>query len=207
MIEHGPLLEKLLEGAFICAETDEHHYRKLERENLREDLNHFLRPLNRRIAQSEDGSVFFLAYQQLDEHARAALSSQFNQTIQSLMPMLEWMQLVQETMGRDGALCAGDTIRLQEFALKVEDNQSLKQRLSQLASDRLFKSNSDQPDMQIKQLFKRIKELGYVHQPNKDSQVFRVTGKIEHLIELVRFIKDEENLPLEDLSPEQGDMF
>lgn len=207
MIEHGPLLEKLLEGAFICTVTDEHAFHKLQNENLRDDLNHFLRPLNRRIAQSEDGSVFFLAYHELNESARAQLSNQFSTTFQSLLPMLEWMQLLQEALGRDGALTAGDTIKLQEFALKVEDNQSLKQRLAVLVSDRLFKSTSDKLDMQIKQLFNRIRELGYLYQPHKDRQFYIVTGKIEHLVELVRFIKDEENLPLDEEVPEQGAMF
>ena len=207
MIEHGPILEKLLRGEFICAVTDEHNHHKLQSEALREDLNHYLRPLNRRIAQSDDGAVFFLAYKDITNEAREDLSAQFSQTIQSLLPMLDWMLLVQESLGRDGVMSAGDTIKLQEFALKVEDNQSLRQRLEQLANDRLFKSNSDQLDMQIKQVFRRIKELGYLHQPHKDRQVFYVTGKVDHLIELVRFIKDEENLPLEEDAPEQGSMF
>ena len=204
MLEHGPLLEKLLEGKFICEVTDEHNYRKLQNERVRDDLNHFLRPLNRRIAQSEDGTVYFLAYHDINTDVRQQLTSQFSQTIQSLMPMLDWMLLVQEAMGHDGVLAAGDHIRLQEFTVKVEDNQSLRLRLQQLAQDRLFKSTSEQLDMQIKQVFRRVKELGYLHQPHKDRQVFTVTGKIEHLIELVRFIKDEENLPLEDGNPEQG---
>jgi hypothetical protein len=207
MIEHGPLLERLLAGEYICAVTDEHSFHKLQNDNLRTDLNHFLRPLNRRVAQSEDASVFFLAYCEMNQDARAQLTQQFSMTIQSLLPMLEWMQLVQEALGRDGALTAGDTIKLQEFALKVEDNQSLRLRLGQLATDKHFKSTSDQPDMQIKQVFKRIKELGYLHQPHKDRLFYIVTGKIEQLIELVRFIKDEENLPLDEATPEQESMF
>jgi hypothetical protein len=207
MIEHGPLLERLLEGAYVCAITDEHGYHKLQDENVRDELNHFLRPLNRRIAQSDDGSVYFLAYHDLNDGARQRISQQFNVTIQSLLPMLEWMQLVQEALGRDGALTAGDTIKLQEFSLKVEDNQSLRQRLAQLATDRHFKSVSEQADTQIKQVFKRIKEMGYLHQPHKDRLFYIVTGKIEQLIELVRFIKDEENLPIDEVTPEQGAMF
>ncbi len=207
MIEHGPLLERLLEGEFICAVTDEHSFHKLQNPTLVEDLNHFLRPLNRRVATSEDGAVYFLAYCELNQEARQQLSQQFSATVQSLLPMLEWMQLVQEALGRDGALTAGDTIKLQDFESKVVDNQSLLQRLSQLASDRHFRSASDKPDMQIKQVFKCIRELGYLHQPHKDRLFFIVTGKIEQLVELVRFIKDEENLPIEDDVPEQEAMF
>ncbi|MEO9945238.1 hypothetical protein [Paraglaciecola sp.] len=206
MIEHGPLLERLLEGEFICAVTDEHSFHKLQNEALVEEFNHFLRPLNRRVAKSDDASVYFLAYCDLSQNARHHLSQQFSTTVQSLLPMLEWMQLVQEALGRDGALSAGDTIKLQDFESKVVDNQSLMQRLAHLAADKVFKSTSDKVDMQIKQVFKRIKELGYLHQPHKDRLFYIVTGKIEHLIELVRFIKDEENLPIDDV-PEQEAMF
>jgi hypothetical protein len=207
MIEHGPLLERLLEGEFICSITDEHNFHKLQNDELVEDFNHFLRPLNRRVAKNDDGSVYFLAYCDLTQDARQHINHQFANTVQSLLPMLEWMQLVQEALGRDGALSAGDTIKLQDFESKVVDNQSLIQRLSQLANDKVFKSTSDKPDMQIKQVFKRIKELGYLYQPHKDRLFYRVTGKIEQLIELVRFIKDEENLPIDDDTPEQEAMF
>lgn len=207
MIENGPLLERLLEGEYICSVTDEHSFHKLQNDELVDDLNHFLRPLNRRVAKNDDGSVYFLAYCDLNQNARQHLSQQFTSTVQSLLPMLEWMQLVQEALGRDGALSLGDTIKLQDFESKVVDNQSLIQRLAHLANDKVFKSTSDKPDMQIKQVFKRIKELGYLHQPHKDRLFFIVTGKVEQLIELVRFIKDEENLPIDDEIPEQEVMF
>ncbi|MDX3774615.1 hypothetical protein QE250_10865 [Chromatiaceae bacterium AAb-1] len=198
MIQHGPLLERLLAGEFICQISDEDSYRHLQHEQTRQDINHFLRPLNRRLAHSSDGSVYFLAYHELHKTAREHLSQQFAQTMQSLLPLLEWMQLVQEALGRDGALTAGDTIKLQEFVLKTEDNQSLRQRLSALASDRFFNSQSDAPDNQIKQVFRRLKEKGYLLQPHSERQYYIVTGKIDYLIELIRFIRDEEHLPVDD---------
>jgi len=138
MLQHGPLLERLLAGDFICKITDEDAYRHLSLEQTQQDINHYLRPLNRRLVSNDDHSVYFLGYHELNKDAREQLSSQFALTVQSLLPLLEWLQLVQETMGRDSALTAGDTIKLQEFVLRTEDNQSLRQRLSQLASDRFF---------------------------------------------------------------------
>ena len=58
-------------------------------------------------------------------------------------------------------------------------------------------------DAQVKQLFKRLKEHGYLLQPHAERQVFIVTGKIDYLIEVVRFIRDEENLPI-DAEREEG---
>ncbi|EHR41245.1 MAG: hypothetical protein PHE38_15375 [Alishewanella agri] len=202
MLQHGPLLERLLAGDFICRITDEDAYRHLSLEQTQQDINHYLRPLNRRLVSNDDQSVYFLGYYELSKEAREQLSQQFAQTVQSLLPLLEWLQLVQETLGRDSALTAGDTIKLQEFVLRTEDNQSLRQRLNTLASDRFFNSQSEQLDSQVKLIFRRLKEHGYLLQPHADRQYYIVTGKIDYLIDVIRFIRDEEHLPVED-TPQQ----
>ena len=198
MLQHGPLLERLLAGDFICQVSDEDAFRHLSNEQTQQDINHYLRPLNRRLVANDDHSVFFLGYHELTKDAREQLSSQFALTVQSLLSLLEWLQLVQETLGRDSALTAGDTIKLQEFVLRTEDNQSLRQRLNQLASDRFFNSQSEQLDNQIKLIFRRLKEHGYLLQPHQDRQYYIVTGKIDYLIDVIRFIRDEEHLPVDD---------
>ena len=198
MLQHGPLLERLLAGDFICQISDEDAFRHLSNEQTQQEINHYLRPLNRRLVANDDNSVFYLGYHELTKDAREQLSSQFALTVQSLLPLLEWLQLVQETLGRDSALTAGDTIKLQEFVLRTEDNQSLRQRLNQLASDRFFNSQSEQLDNQIKLIFRRLKEHGYLLQPHQDRQYYIVTGKIDYLIDVIRFIRDEEHLPVDD---------
>lgn len=202
MIEHGPLLERLLAGEFVCPISDESGYRHLADEETREAIDAYLRPLNRRLASSEDGSVYFLAWRQLNDSARDQLSRQLGDTLNSLLPLLEWLQLVQEALGRDTLAAPGDVLKPAEFSAKCEDNQSLRERLERLATDSFFGSQSDQLDAQVKQVFKRLKEHGYLLQPHSERQVFVVTGKIDYLVDLVRFIRDEENLPIEAGSEE-----
>lgn len=198
LLQQGPLLERLLAGEFVCRVTDEDAFRHLQEAQTQEDINHFLRPLNRRLVTNDEQSVFFLGYSELNKGAREQLAAQFTQTVQSWLPLLEWMQWVQETLGRDAALTAGDTLKLQEFVLRTEDNQSLRQRLQQLANDRFFNSQSEQVDSQIKLVFRRLKEHGYLIQPHAERQYYIVTGKIDYLIDLIRFVRDEENLPVDD---------
>ena len=204
MLQHGPLLERLLAGDFICQVSDEDAFRHLSAEQTQQEINHYLRPLNRRLVSNDDNSVYFLAYHELNKAAREQLSGQFALTVQSLLPLLEWLQLVQETLGRDSALTAGDTIKLQEFVLRTEDNQSLRQRLNQLASDRFFNSQSDALDNQVKLIFRRLKEHGYLLQPHQDRQYYIVTGKIDYLIDIIRFIRDEEHLPVDDTPTQEA---
>lgn len=198
MIQHGPLLERLLAGDFVCAISDPDGYRHLSDGETRDAINHYLRPLNRRLASNDDKSVYFLAYQELTPEAREQISHQFALTVQSLLPVLEWLQLVQETLGHDSALSAGDTLKMQEFVLRAEDNQSLRQRLQTLANDRFFNSQSEALDQQVKLIFRRLKDHGYLQQPHGDRHYYVVTGKIDYLLDMIRFIRDEEHLPVED---------
>ncbi|MGC3875295.1 condensin complex protein MksE [Halomonas sp. GXIMD04776] len=201
MIEHGPLLERLLAGEFICAVSDESAFRRLEDEQTREQIDTYLRPLNRRLASNPEGSVYFLAWRQINDNARDQLSRQLGDTLNSLLPLLEWLQLVQEALGRDTLLAPGDVLKPAEFSAKCEDNQSLRERLERLATDSFFGSQSEQLDAQMKQVFKRLKEHGYLLQPHAERQVYLVTGKIDYLVDLVRFIRDEENLPVDEEGP------
>lgn len=201
MIEHGPLIERLLAGDFICAVSDENAFRRLQDEQTREQLDTYLRPLNRRLAANPEGSVYFLAWRNVNDEAREQLSQQLGETLHSLLPLLEWLRLVQEALGRDALVAPGDVLKPAEFSAKCEDNQSLRERLERLATDSFFGSQSEQLDAQLKQVFKRLKEHGYLLQPHADRQVFLVTGKVDYLIDLVRFIRDEENLPIDEEAP------
>lgn len=203
MLLHGPLLERLLAGEFVCAVSDESAFQRLQDEALRDALDSYLRPLNRRLASNAEQSVYFLAWRQLDDSAREQLSRQLGDALNSLLPLLEWLQLVQEALGRDSVLTPGDVLKPGELQAKSEDNPSLRERIERLATDSFFGSQSDQLDAQIKQVFKRLKEHGYLLQPHGERQVYLATGKVDYLLDLVRFIRDEERLPVTEESDAQ----
>ncbi|MFG6668552.1 hypothetical protein ACGK9R_15795 [Halomonas sp. HNIBRBA4712] len=196
MVSHGPLLERLLAGEFVCAVSDEAAFKRLQDDALREAFDAYLRPLNRRLATNDDQSVYFLAWRQLDDAAREQLTRQLSDTVHSLLPLLEWLQLVQEALGRDSVPAPGDVLKPGELQAKSEDNPSLRERIERVAGDSFFGSQSDQLDAQLKQVFKRLKEHGYLLQPHAERQVYLVTGKVEYLLDIVRFIRDEERLPV-----------
>src|SRR5690554_63640 len=203
MIQHGPLIEKLLAGQFICAVSEPAYFQRLQDHQVRNNIDEYLKPLNRRLATTEDNEVYFLGWCELTSELREQLKQQFITTLSSLLPLLDWMQLVQEALGRDATVSPGDTIKLHEFVQKTEDHEGLRQRFSQLASDRFFNSHAEALDAQVKTVFRRLKEHGYLEQPHSDRQYYLVTGKVNYLIELLRFIRDEENLPVEDSTTQE----
>lgn len=198
MIQYGALLEYLLAGGFVCAVSDSYNHQRLQQEDTRQAIDDYLRPLNRRLACSADGGVWYLAWCELNPELRDALSQQLRDILDSLLPMLTLMQLVQDTTGSDRVLSAEDVLNRHDIAARIESNPSLRQQLQQLCATRLFQSQSEEVGGQLKLVFERLRQLGYLLQPHKDRQHFIVTGKIDYLLELVRFIQEEERIRIDE---------
>lgn len=207
MMQHSHLLEQLLSGGFICEVTDSQAFRHLQDEQQREAIDQYLRPLNRRLASNPEGKVWFLAWRELTQPLRDQLSQQFKETLDSLIPMLKLLQLTQETMGHETVLTANDILNRHELAARIENNPSLREQLHALVQTRFFQSQSEDVAGQLKQVFERLRSNGYLHQPHKDRHHYVVTGKIDYLIDLTRFIREEENIYIEEeLVPSQEEL-
>lgn len=197
---NGRVIERLLQGQFICRTSDDESWRRLKNAAHREQIEAHLNVLNRTIGESGSGSdseVFFCGYLNLGENERKLVSHQFRDIINSLIPLTQWLMLVQEAEGKDTPLSEGVPVRLNELQTTIEDTPAFKEQLAKLSRFRLFGSQSSSVEGQIKQVFKRLVELGYLLRPNPEKQHYIATGKIDYLYEVIRFINETEALDLE----------
>lgn len=196
----GQVIERLLKGEFICRTTDEDGWRFLKNAANRAQVDDYLAQLNRMVAQvgaNADGEVFFCGYRQLGEDERRVIGQQFRDICNALTPLVEWLVLVQEAGAQDSPLTEGTPVRLNELQSIVEDTPAFREQLARISHYRLFGSTSSSVDGQIKQVFKRLCELGYLTRPNPDKQIYLATGKLDYLYEVIRFIDETESLDLE----------
>lgn len=198
MTEQGRVLSQLLSGHFICQVSDEEGWRYLKRENNAQAIEPHLNLLNRTLATTADGDVFFAAYQTIAEPERKVLAQQFQETTSSLVLLVEWLLLVQQASETDVPVTMGSAIRLNELQSTIEDTPAYAEQLEKLSRYRLFGSTSVNLDGQLKQVFKRLTDLGYLLKPNPDKQIYLATGKVEHLYEVIRFIDETEALSLSE---------
>lgn len=196
MSEQGRVLEKLLAGEFICEVSDEEGWRYLKQAANAEAVNQYLATLNRCLSSAADGQVFFAAYQYLGDHERKALASQFQEIASGLMPLVEWLLLVQQSSGNDMPITQGSTLRSNELQTTIEDTPAFREQLAKICRYRLFNSNSLEVSGQLNLVFKRLTELGYLVRPNPEKQIYIATGKVEYLYEVLRFIDETEALSL-----------
>lgn len=194
--EQGRILELLLAGKFICQVSDEDAWRFLKTTGNADKIETQLNVLNRTLASAAEGEVYYAAYQTLSEPERKVLGTQFQEISSNLLPLVEWLLLVQEAGGSDVPVTQGSALRLNELQSSIEDTPAFAEQLEKISRYRLFGSTSTQLDGQLKQVFKRLTDLGYLLRPNQDKQIFIATGKIEYLYEVIRFIDETEALSL-----------
>lgn len=197
----GRVIERLLNGAFICRTTDEESWRFLKNAANREQVDDYLGTLNRSVSAvggSSESDVFFCGYRQLGEDERRFIGQQFRDVCNALTPLVEWLVLVQEAGAQDAPLTEGAALRLNELQSIIEDTPAFREQLARISHYRLFGSSSSSVDGQVKQVFKRLCELGYLTRPNPDKQIYLGTGKLDYLYEVMRFIDESEHLELED---------
>jgi len=197
LVGTGALIELLLKGEFICRTTNEEGWRALKNSSTRERVEAYLNQINRTVASAAEGDVFFCGYLQLGDAERKVISSQFKDICQALIPLVEWLVLVQEASGQDAPLSEGAPVRLTELQSRIEDTPAFREQLAKLSQYRLFGSTRTNSDAQIKLVFKRLVELGYLVRPNAEKQIYIATGKLDYLYEVIRFIDETEGLSLE----------
>ncbi|MCL1074677.1 hypothetical protein [Shewanella dokdonensis] len=197
IIANGELIERLLRGEFICRTSFEDGWRALKNPATRDRVEAYLNQINRTVAQAAEGEVFFCGYVNLGDNERKIISAQFREICQSLIPLVEWLVLVQEASGQDAPLTEGAPVRLTELQTRIEDTPAFREQLAKLSQYRLFGSSSSSVDGQIKLVFKRLVELGYLLRPNPEKQIYLATGKLDYLYEVIRFIDETESLSLE----------
>lgn len=200
MATKGHVISQLLQGTFICRTSDEESWRYLKNPAQREHVDSYLSELNRIVATvgtGTDSEVFFCGYLQLGEAERKVISSQFKDICQALMPMAELLVLLQEAGAQDAPLTEGVAVRLNELQTIIEDTPACREQLAKISHFRLFGSTSNNVDSQLKLVFRRLCELGYLLRPNPEKQIYIATGKIDYLYEVIRFIDETEALDLE----------
>lgn len=198
MNEQGRVLELLLSGAFICQVSDEDAWRFLKTSGNGDKIESQLNVLNRTLASAAEGDVFFAAYLHLGEHERKVIGQQFQDVSANLLPLVEWLLLIQQANGADTPVTAGTALRLSEIQTVIEDTPAYAEQLEKISRYRMFGSTSTQLDGQLKQVFKRLTELGYLIKPNQEKHIFIATGKIEYLYDVIKFIDETEALSLSE---------
>lgn len=199
-------LELFRAGNMICPISHPAEFQALE-SGLLEQAQSALMPFGRTIVQKND--LYYSSY--LDGNNRQDLSAmreQLRLTRDSIAPIVHFITLVIRTEGRSQTLCPGDVIKLPTLLNSISDEAAYQHELERLSAHKGFGSHKSEPNIadRLIKVFEGLVKKGYLALSNPEAQIYTVTGSIEHFYEVLAFIAEYEQIPLdnEEDQPSQG---
>lgn len=190
------VLESLIEGGFICEVTSPDQYRMLTNPDSASSVSRFLSHIGRRLRQTEDGKAFYAVLLHLKSTDRkAAVKRQLNLTINTLEPMVRWLELVMSATQKSSTLSAGDILRVSELQTIIESTPALSDELDRITKIGIFKTTRDTDGDRLGAVISKLVDEGYLEPSGGRSSLYVGTGKWSYLYEVIDFIVEHEQLP------------
>ena len=183
-------IEMLLRGDFICAVTAPQAVQDLEDPASRAQIDAVLSVLNRYVACTGSGTVYFCSWQKIDKDERTMVRREFEQLRDQLRPVVEFVLLVMDADMRDSPLQAGERISEAECAVNIMQIINLRR-------------SSEPVPQQVHAMLDLMQKHGVIAEQNPGSRVFLTTGRLEYVYEVLEFINQHEQI-YEAQTPDTG---
>lgn len=191
------VVKRLLQGEFICEISDDAGFRYLQDTYNVEQVGQFLQRLDYRLSHTQNRLAFYAAYRTIDSAARGDIRKIFQQFRVELQPVVEWLDMMMSCLNQDTALSPGDTVSFSSLLHVIEQNQAQADRLQSFARFKDFTSSDDSVKGRLEKLLATLQKWGYLNLANRDTLIYQATGKLDYFYQALQFIKEHEQLPIE----------
>lgn len=184
---------KLLEGEFICRTAYPNLFYFLEDESTRRQVDGYLTQIGRRLAATAHGEAYYAAHRTVGPSERKQIQSLFKEVKHELLPVLRFLNLIMQAQRAEQTLVAGDVIDFPRTLLQISESPHLCDELRGFtALGKEFASSGDANlHTLLHRLLQHMVKTGYLIQVSQGDR-FEVTGKIDYLYEVVRFLTENE---------------
>ena len=201
------ILELFRNGKMICPISHPNEFQALE-DGLAPKIDSALAPYGRKLVQKDD--LYYSSYANCDRKAdRTAMREQLRIIRDSVAPIIDFITLIIRAEGRNETLRPTDTIKLPDLLKKISDETAYQKDLDRLSAHKGFNTHKLAPNImdRLKKVFEGLHNMGYLSLSNAEAQIYTVTGRIEHFYEVLAFIAEHEDIPLdgeEDQPAQEG---
>lgn len=180
----------LLQGEFICPFSHPDEFRYLDDERNRDDATRYLARLSRRLAQTGHKSGFYLAFVSVGESERDAVKAHFQDIKSTIGPVILFFQLVMRTTGSEDLLMPGALLQSNVIMSKIDQDAGLRSELQNVALNTRVTPAEDRE--KFNKLLVRLRSDGYLVLANAERGLYQVTSKMEYLLDVVRFLQEND---------------
>lgn len=193
---------KLLQGDFICSVSYPDEFRFLSDEGNQEDVSRYFSRIRRRLAKTPHESGFYLAYTNVAEGDRQAIKTHFQDIKAGLGPVAMFFQLVMRATGQEDLMMHGAIIESAAVMATIDQDVSLRAELQNLAVlSKTTASESSQRGL-FDKLVNKMRTEGYLVLSNSERGLYQVTSKMEYLLDVIRFLQENDPVLAKSSEPE-----
>lgn len=189
MFKH--IIPMLLAGEFICPFTQHEAYTYLSDPSHHASVDAYLEKIGLKLVQTRHGGAFFCTHIEVEANEKKAAKETFRQIKHTLRPIVTFLELLMRVTQRDDILTAGALIEANQVMTTIDTNPSLRNDLQSLTNQaNLRAENTDRS--RLEKILKYFREQGYLVLVNPEREIYRVTGKIEYIMEVMEFLMEHE---------------
>jgi hypothetical protein len=187
--------QTLLQGEVICKQRYENLFIYLDDKANRERISHYLQMVERDVRISSDMNAYVCCYAHFTaSDVKESCRAQFQSVVDTLQPLVEWLCLLMDCSPTQAPLRPGATISFATLLDRISQSEAQCDTLAAIAKSKVFGSNSPDPSGQLKQIMKKLVDLGYLVSYGLAGTNYRATGKWSVLYDQMGFIRTYESL-------------
>lgn len=196
-------LKTLLSGRFICSVAYPTEYNYLSDPESLAKVEEVLGLMDFRLARTNpaDGA-YYTAPKDVTTLSVTRLKEDLRRFRDVYGPAVMLLDLIRQTNSTEIALSPGDVIRLARMEELIIDSASLESQLNGL-SHVIKGFNSRQSIREnFRKVLEQLRDEGYVILFNHQADIYKITGKIEHLYSVIEFISENEAIQADRIEDE-----
>lgn len=191
----------LLEGRFVCRQTMARAHAHLETDAGLADMDAWLSRIGKRVARTSGGAAFYMA----DVDGGAGDPTPTRRALETIRhemgPAMEFFRIAMASLRTHDVVAAGYALRKTALDEAIDADPDLQTALRALAT-RFQGVSGDGSNAKVSgKVIKQMVNAGYLSPANTEREIYLVTGRIEHLDDVIAFVADHGGIPELDDAP------
>lgn len=182
----------LISGEFICKVSHPEAYEFLCREDDARDVDEYLSRIGRRLAKTPHESGFYLSFVRCGEDERKAIREHYQEIKNALTPVVLFFHLVMRATGQEDIFMHRAVIETNSLIGQIDQDPGLRSELQSLSViSKSFAADGSHRSM-FDRIIRKLKDDGYLVLVNAERGLYKVTSKVEYLLDVVRFLQEND---------------
>ncbi|MGA3845345.1 condensin complex protein MksE [Ralstonia nicotianae] len=200
------VLRALLAGNFVCDVSFPTEHNALGDPVIRARVESVLGDLGNRLVRiNQEEGAYFMAPKDISASMTNKVKEELRRFRDIYGPAVLLLDMVRQTNSTEIHLSPGKFILLSKVEGLIIESASLESQLNNLAP--VIKGFNQRHTIRenCRKLFEHLREDGYVVLANANSEVYKITGKIEYLYAVIEYISEHEAIVAERVDDEVED--